>query len=207
MLAGRGDSPDPPPVVHHGGVSDTAQVTTPARRGANRTVGNMLRSLLVVGAFVVLLVFIVPRPSAVSQPPVDVTGTAQGAATDAGFPIDVPVGLPSEWRATAAHLLDTTDGIATWHVGYETADAQYAALEQAAHVTFDWTSVSTGGGTQVGTQVVDGVTWTRLMHDNRLQRTLSLTQGDVTTLVTGTASWEELGTLAASLRPVPKPTS
>jgi hypothetical protein len=165
----------------------------------------MLRSLLVVGAFVVLLVVIVPRPSAVNQPPIDVTGTAQGAATEAGFPIDQPVGLPDEWKATAAYLLNATDGISTWHVGYETADAQYAALEQAANVTFDWTSVSTGGGTPAGTQDVDGVTWTRLMHDNRLQRTLLLKQGDVTTLVTGTASWDDLGTLAASLRAVPKP--
>jgi Protein of unknown function (DUF4245) len=207
MLAAGGDSPDPPGVVHHGLVSDTVQVSTPARRGGNRTVGNMLRSLLVVGAFVVLLVFIVPRPSAVSQPPVDVTGTAQGAATEAGFPIEQPVGLPAEWKATAAYLINATDGISTWHVGYETADAQYAAVEQAANVTFDWTSVSSGGGTQVGTQVIAGVTWTRLMHDNRLQRSLSLTQGDVTTLVTGTASWDDLATLAASLRPVPKPTS
>ncbi len=78
---------------------------------------------------------IVPRPSAVSQPPIDVVGVAQGARTQAHFTISVPQGLPAEWRATSARILQGTDNVQTWHVGYETADAQYAAVEQAKGAT------------------------------------------------------------------------
>jgi hypothetical protein len=166
-------------------------------------VADMIRSLVVVGGVVVVLVLIVPRPSAVSQPPIDVVGVAQGARTEAHFTISLPQGLPAEWRATSARILQGTDDVQTWHVGYETADAQYAAVEQAKGVTGEWLRANSQGGTPVGSQTVNGVTWTRLLHENRLQRSLQLTSGGVTTLVTGTASWEDLGVLAASLQPAP----
>jgi hypothetical protein len=193
--------PTPPPE----GPPPTAGPGPAAKRrgGRNsRSVADMIRSLVVVGGVVLVLVLIVPRPSAVSQPPVDVPGTAQGAQPDAHFTLEVPQGLPDSWKATSVQLLDSTDGIQTWHVGYETADAQYAAVQQAKGATTHWVSANSDGGTAVGTQVVDGVTWVQFLHSNRLARSLVLAQGDVTTMVTGTASWAELGQLAGSLRPL-----
>jgi hypothetical protein len=189
-----------------GRVSDVSAPVEPApvRRGrSSRSVADMIRSLLVVGGVVVVLVLIVPRPSAVTQPPIDVTGIAQGARASAGFTISVPQGLPTEWRATSARLLDGTDDVQTWHVGYQTSDGQYAAVEQAKDATAVWLRSNTQDGDPAGTQSVDGVTWNRILHENRLQRTLQLVHGDLTTLVTGTASWDELGRLAASLQPAP----
>src|SRR5262249_34866687 len=144
---------------------------------------------------------IVPRPSAVNQPPVDVDGTAQGARPSAHFTFSVPRDLPSGWQPTSARLLDGTDDVQTWHVGYQTPDAQYAALEQPKDGTVTWVRANTQNGVVVGTQSVQGQEWTRLLHENRLQRTLEFVNGDITTLVTGTASWEDLGVLAASLQP------
>jgi Protein of unknown function (DUF4245) len=192
-------------VSDHGAVSEQETVrlppsTRPRVRGS-RTIGDMIRSLIVVGGCVVVLVLIVPRPSAVNQPPVDVAGIAQGATADAHFTLEVPQGLPSEWRPTSASLLTSVDSIQTWHVGYETSSASYAALEQATAVTAFWVDRNSGGGRAVGVQLVDGVSWTQLIHQDRLQRTLLLTQGDRTTMVTGTASWTELGQLAASITP------
>jgi len=163
----------------------------------------MIRSLVVVGGVVVVLVLIVPRPSAVTQPPVDVVGIAQGAQPTAGFTLSVPQGLPVEWRATSARLLDGTDNVRTWHAGYQTADAQYAAVEQAENATSVWLRANTQAGLPVGTTTVGGQMWTEYLHENRLQRTLMFVDGGVTTLVTGTASWTDLETLAASLRPAP----
>jgi Protein of unknown function (DUF4245) len=192
-------------VSDHGAVSEQETVRLPpstrSRARGSRTIGDMIRSLIVVGGCVLVLVLIVPRPSAVNQPPVDVTGIAQGASGDAHFTLEVPQGLPSEWRPTSAALLTSLDSIQTWHVGYETSSAKYAALEQAKDVTTNWVNGNSGGGRAVGQQLVDGVTWTQLIHQNRLQRTLLLTQGDLTTVVTGTASWTELGQLAASITP------
>jgi Protein of unknown function (DUF4245) len=162
----------------------------------------MIRSLAVVAGVVVILVLTVPRPSAVNQPPVDVPGTAQGAKAQAHFTLDLPTGLSDEWRATSVRLLTSVNGIQTWHVGYNTPAAQYAAMEQAKDVTTYWVTSNSGNGVVVGSQQVNGVTWVRLEHDNRLQRSLLLNQGDLTILVTGTANWPELGELAASLRPL-----
>jgi hypothetical protein len=163
----------------------------------------MIRSLVVVGGVVVVLVLIVPRPSAVTQPPVDVPGIAQGAQPEAGFPLSVPQGLPDDWRATSARLLNGTDNVQTWHAGYQTSDAQYAALEQAKNATSVWLRANTQDGQPVGSTTVGGVTWQEYLHENRLQRSLVLVNGDLTTLVTGTASWTDLETLAASLHPAP----
>jgi len=179
-------------------VSETA-----VRPRAGRTVADMIRSLVVVGGIVLILVLIVPRPSAVNQPPVDVAGIAQGAQPGAGFPLSVPQGLPDEWRATSARLLDGTDHVSTWHAGYQTADAQYAAVEQAKSATPTWLRANTQVGDPVGVMTVAGQQWTQYLHENRLQRTLLFVHGDVTTLVTGTASWADLATLAASLKPAP----
>jgi hypothetical protein len=211
----RGSSRGGAVVSDDGGVQDTepgtaqdvtgpaAEPPSPPRRGrGNRTIGDMIRSLAVVAGVVVVLILIVPRPSAVSQPPVDVPGTAQGAKASAHFTLDLPSGLSEEWRATSVRLLNSADGIQTWHVGYETPAAQYAAMEQAKDVTDAWIKSNSNGGTVVGSQQVNGVTWVRLEHDNRLQRSLLLNQGDITILVTGTADWPELGELAASLRPL-----
>jgi hypothetical protein len=198
-----------PVVGDHRDVSESETVTervalppsTRPRSGGNRTIANMVRSLLVVGGCVLVLILIVPRPSAVNQPPVDVAGTAQGAQPDAHFTLLVPQGLPSEWRPTSASLLTSVDDIQTWHVGYETPSADYAALEQAKNVTSHWVDSNSGGGQATGQQTVNGVVWTQLVHENRLQRSLLLTQGEMTILVTGTASWAELGQLAGSVNP------
>jgi hypothetical protein len=194
-------------VVDHGGVTESETATLPqARRGrggGSRTVADMIRSLLVVGAIVVVIVLIVPRPSSVSQPPVDVVGMAQGAAPDAHFTLAVPQGLPDDWKPTAASLLTSVDDVQTWHVGYQTSSGQYAALEQAKDVTTGWVRSNSGGGTAVGQQVVGTSTWTQLLHKNRLQRTLLLNDGALTYLVTGTAGWSELAQLVESLRPQP----
>jgi hypothetical protein len=179
------------------------QAQARGRARGSRSVADMIRSLLVVGAVVVVLVLIVPRPSAVSQPPVDVVGVAQGAQPGAGFTLSVPQNLPADWKATSARLLNGTDNVRTWHAGYQTADAEYAAVEQADKATATWLRANTQDGRPVGTLTVAGVLWTQYLHENRLQRSLLFVHGEVTTLVTGTASWTDLATLAASLRPVP----
>ena len=204
LSAGSSNTPvvsDDGPVSESETVTERVPLPPSSRpsRGGNRTIANILRSLVVVGGCVLVLVLIVPRPSAVNQPPIDVAGTAQGAQADAHFTLMVPQGLPSGWRATSASLLTSVDNIQTWHVGYETSSAQYAALEQAENVTAHWVDSNSGGGRVVGQQSVNGVPWTQLLHENRLQRSLLLTQGDLTILVTGTASWTELGQLAGSI--------
>jgi hypothetical protein len=55
----------------------------------------------------------------------------------------------------------------------------------------------------VGAQDVAGARWTRYARQDKLQNSLVLRHGRLTTVVTGTAGFDELERLAASLRPVP----
>jgi hypothetical protein len=56
---------------------------------------------------------------------------------------------------------------------------------------------------QVGTLRVDGASWVRYVRTDKLQNSLVLRHGRLTTIVTGTAGFDELARLASSLRPAP----
>ncbi|MBX6768847.1 MAG: DUF4245 family protein, partial [Actinomadura rubrobrunea] len=57
----------------------------------------------------------------------------------------------------------------------------------------------------IGTQQVNGVTWTKYHRKDKKANSLARTlPNGVSLVVTGTASYEELAVLAASLKPQPK---
>ena len=163
---------------------------------------DMVFALVVCLAAILVVILLVPRPNAIVQPPVDVAGFAPGASQQVGFPVSVPRGLPEGWRATSVRISRATDDVLTWHAGYQTASDQYAAVEQAKNGSSEWLRAQVNRGRDEGTQDVAGHTWKRINRMDKVQRSLVLQDGAITTIVTGTASWEELGTLAASLAPV-----
>lgn len=162
---------------------------------------HMIASLLVVLGIVVALLLLVPRTNAITQPPVDVAAGARAAAPQVDFTPSVPSGLPSGWRATSVRTTRSTGSVMTWHAGYITSDDQYAAVEQGQNVPLEWLRSQTNRGLEKGTQLVDGEPWRVFVRQDKLQNSLVHQRGDVTTIVTGTASFQDLGVLAASLVP------
>ena len=113
--------------------------TQPQRSSyANGSVANMLRSLLVIGVLVAALVAVVPRVNQVSQPPVDVASASVEIARQSGWPISRPEGLPEGWKATSVRYVRSTDGLMTWHAGYQSPTGNYVALEQTKGATKGW---------------------------------------------------------------------
>jgi hypothetical protein len=161
----------------------------------------MVASLLVVLGIVIGLVLLVPRSNRVTQPPVDVAAGARAAASQVQFTPSVPSGLPPGWRATSVRTTRSTASVLTWHAGYMTADDQYAAVEQGQGAPAEWVRSQTNRGREQGTQEVDGVAWRRFVRLDKVQHSLVHERGDVTTVVTGTASFEDLALLAGSLAP------
>lgn len=178
----------------------------PRRRGMG-TLGNMFRSMLVVLGLVAVLIFLVPRQNEVTQPPVDVTPVAQQVVQETGWPILAPVGLPEGWRATSVRYVRSTDGLMTWHVGYQSPQGDYVAVEQTKGATSLWIAAQTNRGRPDGTLDAAGRTWMKINRLDKVQRSL-VSRGagkqDLTTIVTGTAPYERLATFAESLRPVAK---
>ena len=170
-------------------------MSTPSPRSsyASGSVANMVRSLLVVGALVAALIVIVPRVNTVSQPPVNVAAAAVEIAKESGWAISAPVGLPEGWKATSVRFVRSTDGLQTWHAGYQSASGNYVALEQTRDATQAWIEAQTNRARRTGEL------------SPKIQRSLvstTETPDGLTTLITGTGTFEELAAFAETLEPV-----
>lgn len=161
----------------------------------------MIISLAVVLGIVGVLLLLVPRVNSVTQPPVDVGLGARAAAAKVDFTPSVPTGLPAGWRPTSVRTTRSTAEVITWHAGFQTPSQQYAAVEQGQDAPAEWVRAQVNRAREDGTQVVDGVSWRRFVREDKVQNSLVHTKGRVTTIVTGTAGFDELAVLAASLQP------
>jgi hypothetical protein len=182
----------------------------PRSRYAMGTLPNMLRSLLVVGLFVLALYAIVPRTNSVPRPAVDATDKARQVAAQTSWPVELPQGLGSGWVPTVATYGPGTDKVPTFTTVWKTPGGADIALKQSAKATNAWIARSVNDGDATGTVEVAGRTAERYRASDVGQVGYVLAgSGDtsLTIIAAGTASEDELRTFVASLRPVaPAPT-
>jgi hypothetical protein len=171
----------------------------PTPRG-RETVGDMARSMslvLVVVAVVVLLTVRANPQQKVQQ--VDYRLQLQETRRIAAYDVLAPVGLGDTWKATSARG-DNVDGVVTWHLGLVTPAEHYAAVEQSDGPATAFVDDFVAGATRSGVVTVSGVRWQRLDGGKPERRALLLPGRGVTTMVTGSATFAELRTLASALR-------
>lgn len=171
-----------------------APAPAPSRYGLG-SVPNMIRSLVVVGAIMALLLLMVPRVNTVSQPPVDVTGNARSVVESSGLPIEVAKGLPAGWVPTSVRWVRGTDGLQTWHVGYQSPAGTYVAVEQTKGATEAWVRAQVNRAPETGRRTVAGRTWVEHVREDKVQNSLveqATSPDGLTTVVTGTGSFDEL---------------
>lgn len=181
----------------------TAAATGPAagtaRPRGRQTVGDMLRSLLVVLALVFLAVALSARSdSGLRVRPVDYGSALAAAREQAPYDVLAPVGLPSGWTATSARVGRAGDAI-TWHLGFVTPTGTYAGLDQGDGRAAAVVDTVARDARAAGTTTVGGLRWRRLAGGQPEPRALVLEAERVTTVVAGGASWAELRTLARAL--------
>ncbi len=170
------------------------------------SVPNMIRSLVVVLAVVAVLILMVPRVSSVNRPPVDVHTNAVAVAAETGWAIEEPRGLPPGWDATSVRFVRSTDGLQTWHAGYVTPTGHYVAIEQTMNATAHWVEAETNRAPKVGQTTAGGRTWTEYDRPDKTQNSLVHLAGSggsaagLTTVITGTGTFEELAVFADHLR-------
>ena len=168
----------------------------------------MIISLIVVLACVLVWMAMVPRVSSVSNPVTDLPGIVRENSRSTHWDLAVADGLPKGWAPTNVHLLKPSKAHVTWQAGYTGPDNAYAAVLQTRDGGAGWVAERTGDGSKVGTQTVDGVTWTRYEKASNGQRSLvrSTPLAGLTTVVTGTTGWKQLGMFASALTPYSKST-
>jgi hypothetical protein len=163
-------------------------------------------------ALVGVIMLITPRADKETLPQVDPSSAAMAMRLTAPYVSYAPVGLPAGWRATSSRLSGGKGPVA-WHLGYLTPSDQYAALEEsderpAAGFVARMTNVdSLNPASLVGTRQVAGTTWNEYHRTDKRQNSLVRQLPTVTLVVTGTASYDELAVLAASLMPQPRTTA
>lgn len=172
-----------------------------AKKRGLETVRDMVLSLGVVGIVVVLLLIFGRHSERDPVRPIDYSLKFQQASQVAPYPLLAPQGLPDRWRPTSADYDSSDPKQTTWHIGFINPNEQYAAVEQGNGPSAAFIVDKGKGGKPVGVHNVAGVQWKS--YDGPKYRSLVLEQGGVTTMVTGTATFEDLAQLAAALRPSP----
>ncbi len=176
---------------------------TPAapRSGRGRqTVGDMVRSLLVVLVLVFVVVALNARDESGSTlRPLDYRGALAQARDTAPYEVLAPVGLPTTWVPTSARTARVGDAVA-WHLGLVTPAGDYAGVEQSDGDPEAVVATVAADGRRAGTVTISGLQWRRVEGGRPERRALVLDGDAVTTVVAGGAAWQELELLARSLQ-------
>ncbi len=183
---------------------DPGTAPRPTGRGnahLRKTAWDMVRSMAVVLALVFVIVLLAWRPLPDAVKVVDTAPAIGLAVAQADFPVVVPVNLPEEWRPTSARWQATEQSgdARVLHIGYVTPTDSYAQVSTARVVTPGYLDEQTAQGTPTATREVSGQVWQEWQTADR--RSLVLTDGEVSVVVSGTGDWAELEALASSLQP------
>jgi len=176
------------------------------QRAARMNAANILRSMLpLVVICLVIVGWTTFRQSGDVDPirEVDPSTTVDLAAARASYPLLVPQGLDEDYRPTSAR---TDAGAAgegdpvTLEIGYVTPSEEFAGFVVSDDRRAEPLAAVLDGAEEQGSVDVGGRSWTRSTAENG-ETVLSLEDGGAFVVVSGSASDEELETVAAAVAP------
>ncbi|WBB63428.1 DUF4245 domain-containing protein [Streptomyces sp. WMMC500] len=166
-----------------------------------RTVRNLVGALTVTcGVSLIVYWGVLPREGDGNElEAVSYSQELGQARRAAPFPVVAPVGLPDDWRANSVTYRATGDHGTTWHLGFVTSDDEYVAVEQGSEKPDRFIRSVTQHARPTGdNRPVAGEEWAH--YQGKSYDALVLKGEDVTTVVTGTASLEQMEQMAAALK-------
>lgn len=169
----------------------------------------MVRSLaavlVLVGVIIAFSLADQPDPIGPDIDYADAVAQAREQARELGsYDVLAPSPLPAGWQVTSARTVAQDGGAVAWHLGLVTKSGDYAAVEQTDGERAGFVEGFTGAARPAGTVEISGVTssrWRRLADGDPEERALVRGEDGVTTVVAGSAPWEDLEQLASLLRP------
>ncbi|WP_322899721.1 DUF4245 domain-containing protein [Actinacidiphila rubida] len=172
-----------------------------ADKRGNKTVRDLLLSLVVLGFVVFVIYLFIPHDSHADPVKVVPFSVELGQARrDAPYPVAGPEGLSAEWRSTSVTYNAGDPKNVTWHVGFVDPDEQYVAIEQSNGAADPFVASVTLGSHPAGggTVTAGGHTWER--YTGGRYTALVRKEPKVTTVVLGTAPQSQLTQMAAALQ-------
>ncbi|WP_425583688.1 DUF4245 domain-containing protein [Streptomyces macrosporus] len=170
-----------------------------ASKSGTQTARDMVLSMLVILLGVGVVYLFIPHDDSLDPVrPISYDTELITARRAAPYPVAAPVGLPETWRATSVRYEAQSDHGSVWHLGFMDPDDQYAAVEQSDGESDAFVAEVTHGAEETErVQKIDGEEWTR--YEGPKYDALVRREPGVTTVVTGTASFDGLARLAAAL--------
>jgi len=163
-----------------------------------QTIGDMIRSMVVVLVVVGALLAVTWRPQPEAIKVVDVQPVLAVARMQATFDPVVPVGIADlqatsvRWEPTAA-----SGEFPVWHVGYVVAGRDYLQVSQSLAGNTEYLAEQTSSGQPGAEVLVQGTAWTVWTSPDRMSL---VQQADgVTTVVSGTVDVSQLEGAVRSL--------
>jgi hypothetical protein len=166
------------------------------------TAWDMVLSMLAVIATVGVIMLLAWRPQQEVKQRVDYETAVDSAVISQTWPISIPQSLPAGYQATSARLEPESYGELgdiRWIIGFQTADNEYVSLWQSDGPTRRVVAAATNSAPCQATESINGTTWQKCEIDKPLTRAFVKTEGELTSVVSGTAPWDELLEFAESL--------
>jgi hypothetical protein len=142
------------------------------------------------------------RPQKEVLPSVDYQAAVANAKLAQTWPILIPETLPKGYNATSARFEPESygsTGDVRWYLGFQTANNEFVSLWQSDGPTKKVVAAASNNAKCDALTEISGTTWSKCETADPLTRAIYKTDGDVTTIVSGTASWNELTSFASSL--------
>lgn len=172
---------------------------------ARKTLNNLVLSLLVTVAAVLMIVLLVPRNDHPIDRDVDFTTIASQLQPAVDEPLVVPV-LPEGWSANSAEWRSgITDAVPSWYIGLITANSQYIGFSQAINANPTWLAQQVRSEVPVDSVTIDGVTWDVYRNSapqadrGNFDEALVTTAGASTYALIGTAPHNDFETIARQM--------
>ena len=166
------------------------------------TAWDMVLSMGAVIATVGVIMLLAWRPQEVVKQQADYETAVASAVIAQTWPISIPETLPAGYQATSARLEPESYGEfddIRWILGFQTDADEYVSLWQSDGPVRSVVSAATNNAPCEATETINGTTWQKCEIDKPFTRAFVKTEGDVTSIVSGTAQWEELLQFAESL--------
>lgn len=163
----------------------------------------MVYSLGAVFLVVAVILGVTWRSHSQTVQPVDYDGAIAQAVEAKVFPVLAPTPLPSGYVPTSARFEAETYGATgdvRWYTGFTTANNEFVSLWQSTGPMGKILGAASNHGDCSQTQVIANVEWTKCENPKPLARALAIKKDGVTTVVSGTASFDELIAFINSLR-------
>ncbi|MBB4929787.1 hypothetical protein F4561_000607 [Lipingzhangella halophila] len=175
---------------------------------ADATFGAYAAALGLLVAVLLVMAFVVSARNEEHIPRVDYGSDAQELSRTAEYTVLVPEDLPEGWVPTSSRL-DAEDGQesggaapAAWTLGFATPEDMHARVSMSDAEPERFVARTTEHGDPDGESEIGDATWERYLNEGEEQRSLvRADEGGATVVVTGSADYKELETLAGSLRP------